>query len=86
MELPEEKRLKIREAIFASRQIEAIKLGREATGCELKEAKDFVEQHSAELYAKDPQKFSSPPKGKGCLGVAVMAGLLVMGWIAKTLR
>jgi hypothetical protein len=79
MELPDDKRPAIMEAIYAgaSRKIEAIKLVREATGCGLKEAKDYVEKTAAELYAKEPQKFSAPPGGKGCLGV-VMAGVTVL--------
>ena len=50
---------------------------REATGCDLKDAKDFVEKTTVELYAKEPQKFSAPPDGKGCVGV-VMAGMPVV--------
>ncbi len=79
MELPEDKRAAIMEAIYggASRKIEAIKLVREATNCGLKEAKDFVEMLGAELYAKEPHKFAESPKGKGCLGL-VMAGTLCL--------
>ena len=70
MELPEDKRQSILEAIYGARKIEAIKLVREATSCGLKEAKDFVEKLSAELYEKEPQKFAADPKGKsGCVGV-----------------
>lgn len=79
MQIPEDKLSAIREAIYAgaSRKIEAIKLVREATGCGLKEAKDFVEMTAAELYAKEPQRFLAPPGGKGCAGV-VMAGTLLL--------
>jgi hypothetical protein len=81
MEIPEDKLNAIREAIYAgaSRKIEAIKLVREATGCGLKEAKEFVEKTSDELYAKEPQGFSAPPGGKGCAGVVMAGALLVAG-------
>ena len=71
------------------RKIEAIKLVREATGCGLAEAKQFVEKLGAELYAKEPQKFSASPVGKGCVGMLV-AVVLVLGmigvvrWMSKT--
>lgn len=81
MELPENKRQAILDAIYGggARKIEAIKLVREATGSGLAEAKDFVEKYAAELYAKDPQKFSAPPSAasKGCFAVLVAAALLV---------
>ncbi len=87
MELPDDKRSAIMDAIYAgaSRKIEAIKLVREATGCGLKEAKEYVEKTSAELYAKEPQKFSAPPGGKGCLGV-VMAGILVLIGVGTAMK
>ena len=72
MELPEDKRQAIIEAMYGGgpRKIEAIKLVREATGCGLKEAKDFVEKLGAELYAKEPEKFAAAPVSKsGCVGV-----------------
>ena len=91
MELPENKRQAIMEAIYGGspRKIEAIKLVREATGCGLAEAKEFVEKLGAELYAKEPQKFAANPVGKGCVGMLVVAGLVltVLGavwWMEKT--
>ena len=58
------------EAIYGGRKIEAIKLVREAAGCGLKEAKEFVEKLAAELYAKEPQKFAAAPSAKsGCVGL-----------------
>ena len=78
MELPEDKRQAILEAIYGARKIEAIRLVREATGCGLKEAKEFVEKLGAELYAKEPQKFTAAPTGKsGCVG-AVMAVAVIL--------
>jgi ribosomal protein L7/L12 len=79
MELPEDKRQVILEAIYggAPRKIEAIKLVREATNCGLKEAKEFVERLGAELYAKEPDKFAAAPTGKsGCVGVVLAAAAI----------
>ena len=51
MEIPENKLQAIREAIHAGpeHKITAIKLVREATGCGLAEAKEFVEKSAAEF-------------------------------------
>jgi Ribosomal protein L7/L12 C-terminal domain len=79
MELPEDKRAAILEAIYGGspRKIEAVKLVRDATGCGLKEAKEFVEKLGAELYAKEPAKFAAPPTGKsGCVGVLVIVAVI----------
>ena len=82
MELPEASKPAVMDAIYggASRKIEAIKLVREATGCGLKEAKEFVEKLGDELYAKEPQRFASAPRGKGCVGL-LMAGTLILAGI-----
>ena len=78
MELPEDKRAAILEAIYGARKIEAIKLVREATGCGLKEAKEFVEKLGAELYAKEPAKFTAAPTGKsGCVSVLMVVAVIV---------
>ena len=80
MELPEDKRQAIIEAIYggAPRKIEAIKLVRDATDCGLKEAKDFVEKLGAELYAKEPQKFAAAPTGKsGCVGMFLAVAVIL---------
>ena len=78
MELPDDKRLAILEAIYGGRKIEAIKLVREAGSCGLKEAKEFVEKLSDELYAKEPGKFTAAPAGKsGCVGVILVAAAIL---------
>ena len=79
-DIPEEKRQAILEAIFggAPRKIEAIKLVREAMGFGLKEAKEFVEKLSSELYAKAPHRFTAPPTGKsGCVGVLMAVAVIL---------
>jgi ribosomal protein L7/L12 len=61
MQIPEDKLSAIREVIYAgaSRKTEAIKLVREATGCGLKEAKDFVKKRpSASFTRKNRRGFS----------------------------
>ena len=80
VELPEDKRQEILEAIYGGspRKIETIKLVRDATGCGLREAKEFVEKLSAELYAKEPQKFEAAPTGKsGCVGVILAVAAIL---------
>ena len=82
MEIPEAKRAAILEAIHAGapQKIVAIKLVREATGCGLAEAKQYVEQLGGELYAVEPEKFSAPPKGKGCVGLLVAGVVAGVGF------
>lgn len=78
MDLPGEQRQAILEAIYGARKIEAIKLVRDATGCGLKESKEFVEKLSAELHAKEPEKFAAAPAGKGgCIGVLMVVMVLI---------
>lgn len=80
MELPENKRQSILNAIYGGgpRKIESIRLLREATGCGLKEAKEFVEKLSDELYAKEPEKFTAAPASKksGCVGVVMAVAVI----------
>ncbi len=81
LDIPEDKRAAILEAIHAGapQKIVAIKLVREATGCGLAEAKQYVERTGEKLYVTEPEKFSAPPKGKGCVGMLVAAGMLLLG-------
>lgn len=68
------------DALYAGRKIEAIKLYRETTGTGLAEAKDFVEKLETELRAKQPDKFKSPPGGKGCaVGAGVILAMVLLG-------
>lgn len=77
MDLSDDQRRAILEAIYGARKIEAIKLVRDATDCGLKEAKEFVEKLSAELHAKEPEKFTAAPAGKsGCVGVLMVLLIL----------
>ena len=66
--------------LYDGRKIEAIKVYREATGAGLKESKDILDQHEAELRGQFPERFKTTGKA-GC-GTAVMllaVGLLGLG-------
>ena len=66
-------------ALAAGRKIDAIKLYREASGADLKEAKDFVEALDAGLRAEDPERFASvAANNKGCGTTAVLLVACVM--------
>lgn len=73
----------LREDLFAGHKIVAIKRYRDATRCELKEAKDAVEAYEARLRVSDPGRFSHPPNSGGCgwflfvaLGAVIAAAAL----------
>jgi Ribosomal protein L7/L12 C-terminal domain len=73
----EQQRQAVNEAIFEGRKIEAIKLHREATGCQLAEAKKAVEEFEKELRLKQPDRFSLRTGKSGCLSVVAAIVLLV---------
>jgi hypothetical protein len=84
--IPPEMARQIANCIFAGQKIQAIKVYREYSGMGLKESKDFVESLETELRTKQPERFTAPPAGKGCLGMVatfavgalVFVGVLVM--------
>ena len=55
-----EERLQIEEALASGRKIEAIKIYREATGKDLKEAKEFSEAFSLGQTEWDAEQFAQP--------------------------
>ena len=84
--IPEEKITALCELIFRGRKIEAIKLYREISGLGLKESKEAVEALEASLRKESPEKFSSAPPGKGCLGpsaVICLCTVAVVYWILR---
>ena len=85
-DLPEENMAKIKAAVFAGNKIEAIKLFRDATGKGLAEAKDSIEHLTSELRATDPEKFSSRPPAKGCVGLLIFIGLVVLAVLLRLIR
>ena len=70
--IPDNKQTELREALFAARKVEAIKLYREATGLGQKEAKDAVDAIEAALRRESPEKFTVGPAEGGWLAVAVV--------------
>jgi hypothetical protein len=84
--IPEDKLEPIKQALFQGRKIQAIKLYRKCAGAGLKEAKEAVDKLEAELRTASPEKFTAPTGGKGCLGVMVALGtvvLLIVLWAAS---
>lgn len=73
--IPPEMAQQIADCIYAGRRIQAIKLYREHSGTGLKESKDFVESLESELRGRQPERFTAPPAGKGCLGMVAVFGL-----------
>jgi len=74
--LTEQQRQAIYAEIFGGRKIEAIKLYREATGCQLIEAKQAVEKVEKDLRQREPGRFAKRAGKSGCMsGVAVVAVL-----------
>lgn len=67
--------------IFQGQKIQAIKRYREMASCDLKSAKESVEDLEKTLRASAPEKFTSMAQGKGCLGV-IVASLFCTGLIS----
>ena len=79
-----EQRAAIVAAIYAGNKIEAIKLTRAAMGGGLAESKEWVEKVEAELRLQHPEKFTAPPKGKGCVGLLAGVAVVIAGVIYLT--
>jgi hypothetical protein len=61
--------------IFAGRKISAIKLFREHTGSDLRDAKQAIDAHEQFLRAERPDSFTAPARS-GCAGAVLLAGSL----------
>jgi ribosomal protein L7/L12 len=72
----EEQIREITDALQKGRKIEAIKVYREATGLGLKEAKEFIEELTATLREKHPDKM--PAAKAGCASVFLLIGVLLV--------
>lgn len=74
----------IRSLVAAGEHIKAIKLYREATGADLKSAKDFVDGLIDQLAEKDPELFAKAYQSKSGCGLTTVimfaAILIVTGW------
>lgn len=66
----------VSEKLFAGEKIAAIKIYREATGCQLVDAKQEVEKIEAVLRQKEPERFK---RKTGCVGVLLCCALLLVG-------
>lgn len=64
----------IGDAIAGGRKIQAIKIYREATGKDLKAAKEFIDALIPRLKQQDPEKYAtlSDPQTTGCASVVLL--------------
>jgi hypothetical protein len=83
MELTDQEREAITQAIFSGKKIKAIKHYRTATNVGLKQAKEFVEALTKELRQEYPDRVPPPPKG---CGTSVLALTLLLGLLGILLR
>jgi len=73
----------VKQAIFAGRKIEAIKIHRDATASGLKESKEAVEQLEAELRKTEAHRFAKSAAKSGCFSMlAVCAGFVMLTLLA----
>jgi hypothetical protein len=83
---------RINEALFAGKLIEAIKIYRAATRCDLKEAKDFIESLENRLRSEMPQRFTAPQRKVvevrtgGCLLILVVSAVAIVAIIVLLTR
>jgi hypothetical protein len=76
-EITDDERQRTIDAIYAGRKIDAIKIYRQATNCDLVTAKSFVEQLETRLRAEHPEEFTAAA-AKGCGGqTALIVGMMV---------
>lgn len=73
----------VQAAILNGEKIAAIRIYREDTGASLIDAKTAVDKLEAEWRAASPEKFTAPPRKKGC-GIC-FALILVLGVLALIL-
>src|SRR3954462_10518895 len=82
-QIPEAQAAQIREALFAGRKIQAIKLLRETAGLQLVDAKTVVEKLEAELRQTSPEKFTARKSGCGTGGVCCLLFVVCCVWLAS---
>jgi ribosomal protein L7/L12 len=85
IQLTDQQRQAINAEIFGGRKIEAIKLYREATGCQLIDAKQAVEGIEKDLRERQPESFAHETAKSGCLGIMACCALLVGGVVMATI-
>lgn len=71
--------LRIKECLAKSNTIEAIKIYREATGCDLKEAKDAIDEYFGKIKRNNPAFIQK----KGCGSFLLLISLLpaILYWV-----
>jgi hypothetical protein len=77
-ELPADELDAITQLLFANRTIEAIKRYRQATGSDLKQARDTVYELRERLLQESPERFGPMPAGQGH-GLWLIVGLVAVG-------
>ncbi len=75
--VPDEQLAAIKEALFAGRKIEAIKIYRQSTGGALKDAKDAIDELEAALRMASPERFSTRKPGS-CMTAFAFIGMAVL--------
>ncbi len=73
-DLPEPIQAPVKEAIIQGRKIEAIKLYRETTNSDLKDAKEAIESITEELLKSNPEL--KIQKASGCASVIILTFVL----------
>ncbi len=76
----DEERQLIDQEIFNHHKIAAIKIYREATGADLKAAKETIEAYMEELGRTSRDKFKERPPGAGCLVLILLVLTLAGLW------
>jgi hypothetical protein len=67
--------------LFAGRKIQAIKIYREATGADLKTAKDAVEAIDFELRTQHPDRFENSSSKSGCMTMLLLLLSPLAAWL-----
>jgi hypothetical protein len=67
------------DAIAGGRKIQAIKIYRGMTGCDLKDAKEKVEAMADELAEQHPDVFPKPKAG--CASMLAVVGVTVLSYL-----
>jgi ribosomal protein L7/L12 len=77
----------ITSALASGRKIEAIKIYREATGKDLKSAKEFIDALIPELKEQDPERYAKLSQGAGCASAILFSiGLTTaVVWIIRSM-
>jgi hypothetical protein len=79
-EISDADRDRINEALYTGRKIEAIKIYRQATNCDLLTAKTFIEQLEARLRTETPELFTAA-QSKGCSGAAALIAMVLFSLV-----